>query len=64
MITPPVYHPLGMALELIGDAEGAAKCYDEVIRQLAQQPGERCDQSLYWTEEALYRSSLLNVRLG
>jgi len=46
------------------NAEGAAKCYDEVIQQLAQQPGEKCDQAMYWTEEALYRSSLLNVRLG
>jgi len=42
--------PLGMVLELTGDA---AKCYDEVIQQLTQQPGEKCDQAMYWTEEAL-----------
>ncbi|CAG8518364.1 1508_t:CDS:10 [Paraglomus brasilianum] len=55
---------LRTALELTGDAEGAVKCYNEVAHQLAQQPGEKCDQAMYWAEEALYRSSLLNVRHG
>ncbi|CAG8550778.1 5734_t:CDS:10, partial [Acaulospora morrowiae] len=54
----------GMAREMLEDNDGAIACYDQVVILLAQKSGEKSEQLARWSEEALYRSSLLKVRLG
>ncbi|CAG8527190.1 13023_t:CDS:10 [Acaulospora colombiana] len=54
----------GMAREALEDNDGAIACYDQIVILLAQKSGEKAEQLIYWSEEALYRASLLKVRLG
>ncbi|CAG8605542.1 26160_t:CDS:10, partial [Racocetra persica] len=54
----------GMAQETLDDYDGAISCYDQVGALLAQYSGEGHEQLTNWTEEVLYRTSLLKVRLG
>ncbi|CAG8530734.1 8928_t:CDS:2 [Dentiscutata erythropus] len=57
----------GMAQETFGNfdgADGAIAYYDQVVALLAQYSGEKQEQLANWTEDVLYRASLLKVRLG
>ncbi|CAG8488262.1 6514_t:CDS:2, partial [Cetraspora pellucida] len=54
----------GMAQETFDENDSAISCYDQACSLLAQYSGERQEQLSNWTEEILYRASLLKVRLG
>jgi hypothetical protein len=53
-----------MAHEALNDFDGAIACYDQVEVLLSPNSNEKQDQLFNWIEEALYRASLLKVRLG
>ena len=54
----------GLALEEEGRIRDAVVCYDNVAVMLQANPNERSDELCVWTEQALYRASMLKLRQG
>ncbi|KAF9979156.1 hypothetical protein BGZ73_005324 [Actinomortierella ambigua] len=54
----------GMALEDEGKLPEAIVCYDNVSLMVQAAPGEKSEELAVWTEQALYRASLLKLRQG
>ncbi|KAG0233561.1 hypothetical protein BGW42_007396 [Actinomortierella wolfii] len=54
----------GMALEDEGKLPEAIVCYDNVSLMVQAAPAEKSEELAVWTEQALYRASLLKLRQG
>lgn len=54
----------GMTLEEEGRIPEAIVSYDNVSVLVQSNPNERSDELNYWSEQALYRASMLKLRQG